>query len=115
MCEKRHVNPRERSTRRSKTRRPPARSPSWVRPLRIAGAFLGALAVLYLALASPLSRQTEVSWAVPFGLLPIALLLGVGATIQELAQAGSVARRDGLFGLASALVSFAILRLSGAF
>jgi hypothetical protein len=85
-----------------------------VRPLRIAGAFFAAFSVLYLAIASPLARQTEVSWAVPFGLLPIALLIGAGAALQEFAETGTEAKRDGMFGLASALVSFAILRLAGA-
>jgi hypothetical protein len=85
-----------------------------VRPLRIAGAFFVAFSVLYLAIASPLARQTEVSWAVPFGLLPIALLIGASAAIQELAGTSSEPRRDGFFGLSAALVSFAILRLAGA-
>ena len=85
-----------------------------IRPLRIAGAFFAAFAILYLAIASPLAKQTEVSWAVPFGLLPIALLIGAAATIQELAGAGPEGRRDTSFGLSAALVSFAILRLTGA-
>ena len=85
-----------------------------IRPLRIAGAFFAAFAILYLAIASPLARQTEVSWAVPFGLFPIAILIAAGAAIQEAAGSGSVGRRDASFGLSAALVSFAILRLSGA-
>ena len=85
-----------------------------IRPLRIAGAFFVAFAILYLAIASPLAKQTEVSWAVPFGMFPIALLIGAGAAIQELAGVGSVGRRDSSFGLSAALVSFAILRLAGA-
>jgi hypothetical protein len=85
-----------------------------IRPLRIAGAFFVAFSILYLAIASPLAKQTEVSWAVPFGLLPIALLIGAGAAVQELAGAGSEGRRDSSFGLSAALVSFAILRLAGA-
>ena len=87
---------------------------SSVRPLRIVGAYFVAFSVLWLALASPFSKQTEVSWAVPFGLLPISLLIGASAAIHELTNNGSVVRRDGLFGLCSALVSFALLRLAGA-
>ena len=85
-----------------------------IRPLRIAGAFFAAFSILYLAIASPLAKQTEVSWAVPFGMFPIALLIGAGAAIQELAGVGSEGRRDCSFGLSAALVSFAILRLAGA-
>ncbi|MGH7804332.1 MAG: hypothetical protein ACREQJ_08280, partial [Candidatus Binatia bacterium] len=84
-----------------------------IRPLRLAGAFFAAFSFLYVVVASPLARQTEVSWAVPFGMLPIALLIGVGVLVQELGKTGSEARRDGLFGLSSALLSFAILRLAG--
>jgi hypothetical protein len=85
-----------------------------VRPLRIAGAFAAFFGILYLVVASPLARQTEVTWAIPFGLLPIAALVGLGALVQELAESGPAVRRDALFGLAAALVSFAVLRLSGA-
>ena len=87
---------------------------SSVRPLRLAGAFFAAFSILWLAVASPLARQTEVSWAIPFGMLPIALLIGASAAIQEMTNAGSAARRDALFGLCGALVSFAVLRLAGA-
>lgn len=92
-----------------------SRSIPWIRALRGAGAFCGAFSFLYLVLASGLSRQTEASWAVPFGLLPIAFLLGVGAFGQELAKVGSPRRRDALFGVAAAIASFAVLRISGAF
>jgi hypothetical protein len=86
------------------------------RPLRIAravGTFLIAFTFLWLVLASPLSKQTEMSWAVPFGLLPISLLLGVGGIAQEYADIGTELRRDGLFGLSSAVASLALLRSAG--
>lgn len=97
-------------------RRPAGAPPATARPLRIArgaGAFGLAIGFLWLVLASPLSKQTEMSWAVPFGLLPIALLLGAGALAQEFAGIGPAAKRDGLFGLSGAVATFALLRLAG--
>lgn len=87
----------------------------WIRVLRGGGVFVSAFAFLYLVLASGLSRQTEASWAVPFGLLPISFLLALGAFGQELGGIGSPQRRDALFGGSAALASFALLRIAGAF
>jgi hypothetical protein len=85
-----------------------------LRTARAVGTFLVAFSFLWVVLASPLSKQTEMSWAVPFGLLPISLLLGVGGIAQEFAGIGTEIRRDGLFGLSSAVATFAVLRLAGA-
>jgi hypothetical protein len=85
---------------------------SAVRAARIGATFAVAFGGLFLLLASGLSRETEVSWAIPFGLLPIAALLGLGAAGLELANAPPVARRDRIFGLSAALAAFAILRLA---
>jgi hypothetical protein len=46
-------------------------------------------------------------------LLPISLLLGVGGIAQEYADIGTELRRDGLFGLSSAVASLALLRIAG--
>lgn len=98
--------------------RPPAERVTAPLPLRIArgiASFAAALAFLWVVIASPLAKQTEMSWAVPYGLLPIALLLGAGTLGQELAGAGSPARRDGVFGIAAAVAAMAFLRLAGVF
>jgi len=99
--------------RRSAKKPPPGFE--WIRVARGSAVFVGAFAFLYLVLASGLSRQTEVSWAVPFGLLPIAFLLGLGGFGQELAGIGTPQKRDALFGGSAAIASFAVLRISGAF
>lgn len=86
-----------------------------IRSMRMLGAFVLAFGFLYLVVASPLTRQTEISWAVPFGMLPIALLLGAGAWAMEVTDTPTVLRRDGLWALSVAVALFAVLRLAKLF
>lgn len=82
------------------------------RGVRIAAFFGAALGFLYLVLASPISKQTELSWAVPFGMLPLAGLLAFGAWAFEVTDTDPVVRRDGLWALATAVAFFALLRIA---
>jgi hypothetical protein len=82
-----------------------------VRIGRGAAVFAVSFVLLYVVLASGLAEETEVTWAVPFGMLPLALLLGLGAAGMEAGGTPPVSRRDSLFGLSLAVALFAILRL----
>ncbi|HSD09349.1 MAG TPA: hypothetical protein VLF14_00065 [Candidatus Binatia bacterium] len=79
------------------------------RVLRIAGAFAAAWAFLYLRFSAGLFPTTEVDPMVHWALLPIAVLLGLANAAMEANGAGSVHRRDAIWGLATALASFGIL------
>lgn len=79
------------------------------RVLRIAGTFAAAGALLYLRFSAGLFPSTEVDPMVHWALLPIALLLVLANAAMEANRAGSVPRRDAIWGLAAALASFGIL------
>lgn len=79
------------------------------RALRIAGVFATAWTVLYLRFSAGLFTPTEVDPMVHWALLPIALLIGVATAAMEVNRSASVPRRDTMFGLSSALASFAVL------
>jgi hypothetical protein len=79
------------------------------RLLRIAGSFAAVWILLYLRFSSGLSPRTEVDPFVHWALLPIALLIAIANAAAESNRSGSVTRRDVLWGLCGALVSFALL------
>ena len=79
------------------------------RVLRIGGTLAAAWAFLYLRFSAGLFPTTEADPIVHWALLPIALLLGLANSAMEANGAGSVPRRDAIWGLATALASFAIL------
>jgi len=79
------------------------------RALRIGGTLAAAWALLYLRFSAGLFPPTEADPMVHWALLPIALLLGLANAAMEVNGAGSVARRDAIWGLAIALASFGIL------
>jgi hypothetical protein len=83
------------------------------RATRIGGVFLAALGFLFLRFSSGFWEENEVTDVIHWGLLPIALLLGAGAWGLEASDSGSLARRDTLWGLSSAVATFAILRIVG--
>ena len=76
---------------------------------RIAASFAVVWTLLYLRFTSGLSPQTEVDQFVHWALLPIALLIAVSNAVAEINRSASVTRRDVLWGLCGALVSFAVL------
>ena len=76
---------------------------------RIAASFAAVWILLYLRFTSALSPKTEVDPFVHWALLPIALLIAVANAVAEVNRSGSVTRRDVLWGLCGALVSFAVL------
>jgi hypothetical protein len=86
---------------------------SRLRPLRIAGVFAAAWAVLYVRFLSGLVPATEVDRFVHWALAAFALIFGAGSAALEANDSGSVARRDVLFGLAGALGSYSICRFAG--
>ena len=79
------------------------------RILRIVATFATAWVVLFLRFSAGVVQGTEVDPFVHFALLPIALLLAAANGAMEVNKSGSVPRRDVLWGLSSALASFAIL------
>jgi hypothetical protein len=79
------------------------------RVLRIGGTLAAAWAFLYLRFSAGLFPTTEADPLVHWALLPIALLLGLANGAMEANRAGSVPRRDAIWGLAAGLASFAIL------
>lgn len=81
------------------------------RALRIALIGGAVFALLVLRFDSGIWPENEATPAIPFALLPIALLFALGAFGLETSGRGSVARRDGLWGLAAALATFSILKL----
>lgn len=82
------------------------------RVLRMVGVYVLAFTVLWVAIASGLQPETEVTPSIPFGLLPIAFMLAFAAVGMEVSEATTESRRDALFGLSAAIASFAILRLT---
>jgi hypothetical protein len=79
------------------------------RAVRIAGSMIVAWGLLYLRFSSGIAPQTEVDPMVHWALLPIALLIAAANAAAEVNHSGSVPRRDLLWGLCGALVSFAVL------
>jgi hypothetical protein len=80
-----------------------------VRLLRIGGSFLAVWAVLFLRFAAGIITPTEADAFVHWAFLPIALLIAVANGAMEANGSGSVPRRDAMWGLSSALATFAIL------
>jgi len=80
-----------------------------VRLVRIGGSFLAVWAVLFLRFAAGIVPPTEADAFVHWAFLPIALLIAVANGAMEANESGSVSRRDALWGLSSALATFAIL------
>lgn len=78
------------------------------RACRIVGAFTAVWAVLYVRFSSGVFPATEVDPFVHWALLPIALLIGAANGAFEVSGSASVPRRDTLWGLSTALASFAI-------
>ena len=79
------------------------------RALRIGGTLVAGWGILYLRFSAGLFPATEADPMVHWALLPIALLLGLANGAMEANGAGSVLRRDVIWGLAIALASFAVL------
>src|ERR1051326_134728 len=81
-----------------------------VRLVRIGGSFVAVWAVLFLRFAAgvvpPPAGAVPVFRGAP---LPIALMIGIANGAMEANGSGSVPRRDALWGLSSALATFAIL------
>jgi hypothetical protein len=75
---------------------------------RMSATFAAAWAVLYVRFSAGIFPSTEVDPYVHWALLPIALLIGAANAAAEINGSGSTSRRDGLWGLCAALVSFAI-------
>lgn len=88
-------------------------NPKVVRGVRIAGVFSTAFLILFLRFTAGVVLATEADEAAPWALVAIGLLLGGGAWALEMSETGSPARRDSLWGLAVALLGFALLRLTG--
>jgi len=80
-----------------------------VRIVRIGGSFVAVWAVLFLRFAAGIITPTEADAFVHWAFLPIALLIAVANGAMEANGTGSVPRRDALWGLSSALATFAIL------
>jgi len=80
-----------------------------VRALRIFAMFAAAWTVLYVRFSAGVFEGTEVDSVVHWALLPIALLLAAANAAMEVNRSSSVGRRDALWGLSSALATFAIL------
>jgi hypothetical protein len=80
-----------------------------MRIVRSGGVLAAAWALLYVRFSIGLFQETEVDPVVHWALLPIALLISVANWAAEVNGSSSVARRDALWGLAAALVSFGIL------
>ena len=80
-----------------------------VRLVRIGGSFLAVWAVLFLRFAAGIVPPTEADAVIHWALLPIALMIGIANGAMEANDSGSVPRRDALWGLSSALATFAIL------
>jgi hypothetical protein len=80
-----------------------------VRLVRIGGSFVVVWAVLFLRFAAGIITPTEADAFVHWAFLPIALLIAVANGAMEANDSGSVPRRDALWGLSSALATFAIL------
>jgi hypothetical protein len=80
-----------------------------VRLVRIGGSFVAVWAVLFLRFAAGIITPTEADAFVHWAFLPIALLIAVANGAMEANGSGSAPRRDALWGLSSALATFAIL------
>ena len=80
-----------------------------VRIVRIGVSFVVVWAVLFLRFAAGVVTPTEADAVVHWALLPIAVMIGVANGAMEANGSGSVPRRDALWGLSSALATFAIL------
>jgi hypothetical protein len=80
-----------------------------VRIVRIGGSFVVVWAVLFLRFAAGVVTPTDADAVVHWALLPIAVMIGVANGAMEANGSGSVPRRDALWGLSSALATFAIL------
>ncbi len=86
--------------------------PKLVRAFRIAVIYAAAFAFLAFRFASGIVRETEADAFVHWALFPIGFLLGLGAASLDMSGTGSVTRRDMLWGLAAALMTFAIVRFA---
>ena len=80
-----------------------------VRLVRIGGCFVAVWAVLFLRFAAGIITPTEADAFVHWAFLPIALLIAVANGAMEANGSGSVPRRDAMWGLSSALATFAVL------
>jgi len=80
-----------------------------MRALRIGTVLIVAWTLLYVRFHAGMFPQTEIDPYVHFALLPIALLIGLANGAMEASGSGTVQRRDSMWGLVSALVTFGIL------
>ena len=80
-----------------------------VRIVRIGGSFVVVWAVLFLRFAAGIITPTEADAFVHWAFLPIALLIAIANGAMEANGSGSVPRRDAMWGLSSALATFAVL------
>ncbi len=83
-----------------------------VRAFRTAVIYAAAFAFLVFRFASGIVQETEADAFVHWALFPIGFLLGLGAVSLDMTDTGSVTRRDLLWGLAAALMTFAIVRFA---
>ena len=65
--------------------------------------------MIALLFAAGIVPPTEADAVIHWALLPIALMIGIANGAMEANDSGSVPRRDALWGLSSALATFAIL------
>lgn len=79
------------------------------RAARILGTLAVAWTVLYVRFSAGIFPSTEVDPFVHWALLPIALLIAAANAAAEVNGSGSAPRRDGLWGLSAALISFAVV------
>ena len=80
-----------------------------LRLVRIGGSLVAVWGVLFLRFTAGVVTPTEADAVVHWALLPIAVLIAVANGAMEANESGSVPRRDALWGLSSALATFAIL------